>query len=201
MGCAASTPNDRPPARARAEEPAPPAPAPAPPAPQLQSQEVLQDALAAVAARDGEVCALVAVTDAAALKAAYVASVAGGGPLAGVLCVLKDNIGAAGTATAASTPALLESNHAPPSAAVWTRLEAAGAVLLGKVGARARGGAGGGWLGQVAAFGLAGGEETPQRRARRCGRPAGAARRWYDASRRLKACCAASPAAPRKAHL
>jgi aspartyl-tRNA(Asn)/glutamyl-tRNA(Gln) amidotransferase subunit A len=98
--------------------------------------EVVEEALAAIAARDAEVHAFNLVSaDAARAAAAVVdARLASGedvGPLAGVPVALKDNLCTRGIATTCSSR-ILDGWEPPYDATVVTRLAAAGAVMVGK---------------------------------------------------------------------
>ena len=97
---------------------------------------VLDEHLARIAARDGEIHAFNLVTvDAARAQAEAVdAAVAAGddpGPLAGVPVALKDNMCTRGIPTTCSSR-ILEGWKPPYDATVVTRLRAAGAVAVGK---------------------------------------------------------------------
>ncbi|MEZ5216012.1 MAG: Asp-tRNA(Asn)/Glu-tRNA(Gln) amidotransferase subunit GatA [Ilumatobacteraceae bacterium] len=97
---------------------------------------VLEDHLARIAAREGEVHAFNLVTEDAARAAAEAvdAKVAAGedpGPLAGVPVALKDNLCTRGIPTTASSK-ILEGWKPPYTATVVERLVAAGAVPVGK---------------------------------------------------------------------
>jgi aspartyl-tRNA(Asn)/glutamyl-tRNA(Gln) amidotransferase subunit A len=98
--------------------------------------EVLDEHLATIAARDGELHAFNLVTaEAARAAAAHLdATVAAGGdpgPLAGVPVALKDNMCTRGIATTCSSR-ILEGWLPPYDATVVTRLAEAGAVIVGK---------------------------------------------------------------------
>ncbi|MST32837.1 Asp-tRNA(Asn)/Glu-tRNA(Gln) amidotransferase GatCAB subunit A, partial [Acidimicrobiaceae bacterium USS-CC1] len=98
--------------------------------------EVLDEHLARIGERDGELHAFLAVTgDAAREAAARVdAAVAAGldpGPLAGVPIALKDNLCTRGVATTCGSR-ILEGWLPPYDATVVGRLAAAGAVVVGK---------------------------------------------------------------------
>ena len=100
------------------------------------AREVVQEALDAVAAGDGEVNAFLHVlTDEALTRADEVdAEVAAGrdpGPLAGVPVALKDNLCTRGSATTCASR-ILEGWRPPYDATVVTSLRRAGAVALGK---------------------------------------------------------------------
>jgi aspartyl-tRNA(Asn)/glutamyl-tRNA(Gln) amidotransferase subunit A len=100
------------------------------------AREVVQEALDAVAARDGEVHAFLTVlTDQALTRADEVdAEVAAGrdpGPLAGVPVALKDNLCTRGSATTCASR-ILEGWRPPYDATVVTSLCQAGAVAVGK---------------------------------------------------------------------
>jgi aspartyl-tRNA(Asn)/glutamyl-tRNA(Gln) amidotransferase subunit A len=100
------------------------------------AREVVQQALDAVAARDGELNAFLTVlTDDALARADEVdAEVAAGrdpGPLAGVPVALKDNLCTRGSATTCASR-ILEGWRPPYDATVVTALRGAGAVALGK---------------------------------------------------------------------
>ena len=98
--------------------------------------EVVQQALAAIATRDGELHAFNTVTAADARAAAerIDARVAAGedvGPLAGVPVALKDNLCTRGVDTTCSSR-ILDGWKPPYDATVVTRLVQAGAVVVGK---------------------------------------------------------------------
>ena len=100
------------------------------------AREVVEEALAAVAARDGELHAFLTVLgdDARAKADAVDAAVAAGddpGPLAGVPVALKDNLCTRGVATTCGSK-ILEGWHPPYDATVVEALRAAGAITLGK---------------------------------------------------------------------
>ena len=100
------------------------------------AREVVQEALDAVAARDGELNAFLHVlTDEALTRADEVdAEVAAGrdpGPLAGVPVALKDNLCTRGSATTCASR-ILDGWRPPYDATVVTSLRRAGAVALGK---------------------------------------------------------------------
>jgi len=100
------------------------------------AREVTEEALAAVAARDGDVHAFLHVLadEAAAAADAVDAAVAAGrdpGPLAGVPVALKDNLCTRGTPTTCGSR-ILEGWRPPYEATVVAKLRAAGAVALGK---------------------------------------------------------------------
>jgi aspartyl-tRNA(Asn)/glutamyl-tRNA(Gln) amidotransferase subunit A len=98
----------------------------------VSSGELTRAALARIEAVDSTVNAFLSTADARALQRA--ADVDAGrvtGPLAGVPIALKDNLCTSwGTTTCASR--MLEGWHSPYDATVVRKLEAAGAVLLGK---------------------------------------------------------------------
>ncbi len=103
---------------------------------QRSAREVTEEALASVAARDGETHAFLEVlTDTALAQAAAVdASVAEGrdpGPLAGVPVALKDNLCTRGIPTTCGSK-ILEGWRPPYDATVVTLLRDAGAIALGK---------------------------------------------------------------------
>ena len=91
--------------------------------------------LAAIEARGGEINAYLTVCAARARAAAEAADArlaAGNAPaLCGIPMALKDNLAAAGVPMTCASR-MLEGFVPPYSAAAWERLEAAGAVLLGK---------------------------------------------------------------------
>ncbi|MEM7096087.1 MAG: Asp-tRNA(Asn)/Glu-tRNA(Gln) amidotransferase subunit GatA [Actinomycetota bacterium] len=98
--------------------------------------DALAASQAAIAARDDEVRAFLHLTDerAAEQAAAVDAAVTAGetvGPLAGVPIALKDNMCTRGAPTTCSSK-ILEGWHPPYDATVVERLEAAGAVVVGK---------------------------------------------------------------------
>jgi aspartyl-tRNA(Asn)/glutamyl-tRNA(Gln) amidotransferase subunit A len=100
------------------------------------AREVVQEALDAVATRDGEVHAFLSLlTDQALTRADEVdAEVAAGrdpGPLAGVPVALKDNLCTRGTATTCASR-ILEGWRPPYDATVVTSLRQAGAIAVGK---------------------------------------------------------------------
>lgn len=98
-------------------------------------RDVVDDVLARVAANEGRVQAMVTVTDdLARYQAEQAARRLRDGdpsPLLGVPIVLKDLVDVAGVPTTAGS-AVLRSNVPTENAQVWSRLEAAGAVLVGK---------------------------------------------------------------------
>jgi aspartyl-tRNA(Asn)/glutamyl-tRNA(Gln) amidotransferase subunit A len=101
-----------------------------------RAADVLEEHLARIAARDPELHAFNTVTaDAARARAAAIdAAVAAGhdpGPLAGVTVALKDNLCTRGVATTCSSR-ILDGWHPPYDASVVERLQAAGAVVVGK---------------------------------------------------------------------
>ena len=103
---------------------------------QRSAREVTEEALAAVAARDGEIHAFLEVLgDNALAEAAKVdAAVAEGrdpGPLAGVPVALKDNLCTRGIPTTCGSK-ILEGWRPPYDATVVQLLRAAGAIALGK---------------------------------------------------------------------
>jgi len=103
---------------------------------QRSAREVTEEALAAVAARDGETHAFLEVlADVARSRATAVdAAVAGGrdpGPLAGVPVALKDNLCTRGIPTTCGSR-ILDGWRPPYDATVVELLHAAGAVALGK---------------------------------------------------------------------
>jgi len=100
------------------------------------AREAVDDALAAVAAADGEVHAFLHVMadEARAAADAVDAAVAAGrdpGPLAGVPIALKDNLCTRGIPTTCASR-ILEGWRPPYDATVVERLRAAGAVVVGK---------------------------------------------------------------------
>jgi aspartyl-tRNA(Asn)/glutamyl-tRNA(Gln) amidotransferase subunit A len=100
------------------------------------AREVLDEHLAVIDARDGELHAfnLVLIDEAQAAADAIDARVAAGedpGPLAGVPVALKDNLCTRGVATTCSSR-ILEGWQPPYDATVVERLAGAGAVLVGK---------------------------------------------------------------------
>ena len=103
---------------------------------QRSAREVTEEALAAVAARDGETHAFLDVLaeDARSQATAVDAAVAEGrdpGPLAGVPVALKDNLCTRGIPTTCGSR-ILEGWRPPYDATVVELLHAAGAVALGK---------------------------------------------------------------------
>ena len=102
----------------------------------LSAREVLDDHLARIDARDGEINAfnLVMVDEARAAAAAVDAQVAAGenpGPLAGVPLALKDNLCTHGIPTTCSSR-ILEGWRPPYDATVVQRVNASGAISIGK---------------------------------------------------------------------
>ena len=100
------------------------------------ASETLEESFAAIGARDGEIHAFPHLTeDRARAKAAEIdRAVAAGtdpGPLAGVPIALKDNMCTRGEPTTCSSR-ILEGWRPPYDATVVERLEAAGAVIVGK---------------------------------------------------------------------
>jgi aspartyl-tRNA(Asn)/glutamyl-tRNA(Gln) amidotransferase subunit A len=98
--------------------------------------DVVEEHLAAIGAREGEIHAfnLVLAEEARAAAAAVDAAVAAGddpGPLAGVPVALKDNLCTRGIPTTCSSR-ILEGWRPPYDATVVERLRAAGAVFVGK---------------------------------------------------------------------
>jgi aspartyl-tRNA(Asn)/glutamyl-tRNA(Gln) amidotransferase subunit A len=96
---------------------------------------ICESALARVAARNGELGAMLAVDEGAALRRAAALDALPdrrqGGPLAAVPVAVKDNICTAGLATTAGSRAL--ASFVPPySATAVERLERAGAIVVGK---------------------------------------------------------------------
>jgi aspartyl-tRNA(Asn)/glutamyl-tRNA(Gln) amidotransferase subunit A len=103
---------------------------------ELRAADVVERHLEAIAAREPEIHAFNHVmTDAARERAAAVdAAVAAGddpGPLAGVPVALKDNMCTRGVPTTCSSR-ILEGWKPPYDATIVTRLQAAGAVIIGK---------------------------------------------------------------------
>ena len=101
-----------------------------------RATDVIEEALAAIAARDGDIRAFNLVTVERAREAARVldARFAAGepvGPLAGVPVALKDNLCTRGVATTCSSK-ILAGWEPPYDATVVSRLEAAGAIMVGK---------------------------------------------------------------------
>jgi aspartyl-tRNA(Asn)/glutamyl-tRNA(Gln) amidotransferase subunit A len=104
---------------------------------QLSAVELTQEMLARIARHDGPIHAYVTLTAERALADAARADVeiAAGrwrGPLHGIPMALKDVVDVAGVKTMAQSR-LLADNVATESSGAWARLEAAGAVLLGKL--------------------------------------------------------------------
>ena len=102
----------------------------------LKAADVLEEHLARITAREGEIHAfnLVMIDQAREAAAAVDASVAAGndpGPLAGVPVALKDNMCTRGIPTTCSSK-ILEGWKPPYDATVVSRLAAAGAVVVGK---------------------------------------------------------------------
>ena len=102
----------------------------------VTAAEILEQHLARIAAREGEVHAfnLVLADGARAAAAAIDATVAAGndpGPLAGVPIALKDNMCTRGVPTTCSSK-ILEGWKPPYDATVVTKLAAAGAISVGK---------------------------------------------------------------------
>ena len=102
----------------------------------LKAADVLEEHLARITAREGEIHAfnLVMIDQARQAAAAVDASVASGndpGPLAGVPVALKDNMCTRGIPTTCSSK-ILEGWKPPYDATVVSRLAAAGAVAVGK---------------------------------------------------------------------
>jgi len=100
------------------------------------ARDVVEEHLARIAARDGELHAFTAVTGDRALAAAdavdrKVAEGIDPGPLAGVPVALKDNLCTRGVPTTCSSR-ILEGWVPPYDATVVTRLAAAGAIAVGK---------------------------------------------------------------------
>ena len=103
---------------------------------ELSAREVLDGHLARIDAQDGEINAfnLVMIDEARAAAAAVDAQVAAGedpGPLAGVPLALKDNLCTRGIPTTCSSR-ILEGWRPPYDATVVQRVNAAGAVSIGK---------------------------------------------------------------------
>ncbi|MDQ7793601.1 MAG: Asp-tRNA(Asn)/Glu-tRNA(Gln) amidotransferase subunit GatA [bacterium] len=98
--------------------------------------ELAREALDRIATLDGRLNSFVTLTPERALAQAEAVDNARTrgetlGPLAGIPMALKDNLCTRGILTTCSSRAL--KNHVPPyDATAWCRLEAAGAVLLGK---------------------------------------------------------------------
>ena len=102
----------------------------------LSAVDVVEQHLAAIAAREPEIHAFNHVMDDAAREraAAIDAAVAAGddpGPLAGVPVALKDNMCTRGVPTTCSSR-ILEGWKPPYDATIVTRLQAAGAIIIGK---------------------------------------------------------------------
>ena len=103
---------------------------------QLRAADVLEEHLARIDAREGEIHAfnLVLADEARQTAAAIDAAVAAGndpGPLAGVPIAIKDNMCTHGIPTTCSSR-ILEGWKPPYDATVVTRLAAAGAISVGK---------------------------------------------------------------------
>ena len=104
---------------------------------ELSAREAAQDCLRAIEERDGGVGAFLTVTGELALRQADEVDAARASgrelpPLAGVPMAVKDNICTEGVRTTCASR-MLESFVPPYSAAVYERLRAQGAVLLGKL--------------------------------------------------------------------
>jgi len=99
----------------------------------LSAEEACRDALTRIAAQNGRLHAFHSVESERALTKARAldVSVAARGPLHGVPIALKDNMVVAGTITTAGSR-MLEQYRSPVDATVVERLEAAGAVIVGK---------------------------------------------------------------------
>jgi aspartyl-tRNA(Asn)/glutamyl-tRNA(Gln) amidotransferase subunit A len=102
----------------------------------VTASQMLEEALAQIAARESEIHAFVTVDEhgARSQAAAVDAAVASGedpGLLAGVTVALKDNMCTRGLRTTCSSR-ILENWHPPYDATVAERLRAAGAVVVGK---------------------------------------------------------------------
>jgi aspartyl-tRNA(Asn)/glutamyl-tRNA(Gln) amidotransferase subunit A len=100
------------------------------------ARDVVEESLAAIAAGDADIHAFLEVlSDAALARAdrldAMVAAGSDPGPLAGVPVALKDNLCTRGVPTTCSSR-ILQGWRPPYSATVVERLEAAGAVVVGK---------------------------------------------------------------------
>ncbi len=100
------------------------------------ARQVVEEHLAAIAARDGRLHAFNEVTAEAARAAADAVDLKAGrgedpGPLAGVPVALKDNLCTRGVPTTCSSK-ILAGWRPPYDATAVTRLMAAGAVLVGK---------------------------------------------------------------------
>ena len=101
-----------------------------------RARDVVEEHLARIAERDGELHAFFTVTgdDARAAADAIDRTVEGGGdpgPLAGVPIALKDNLCTRGVPTTCASR-ILEGWRPPYDATVVTRLRAAGAIVIGK---------------------------------------------------------------------
>ena len=101
-----------------------------------RARDVVEEHLARIAERDGELHAFLTVTgdDASAAADAIDRVVEGGGdpgPLAGVPIALKDNLCTRGVPTTCASR-ILEGWRPPYDATVVTRLRAAGAIVIGK---------------------------------------------------------------------
>ena len=102
----------------------------------LKASDVVEQHLDAIAAREPEIHAFnLVLTDAARERAAAIdATVAAGGdpgPLAGVPVALKDNMCTRGVPTTCSSR-ILDGWKPPYDATIVTRLQAAGAIVIGK---------------------------------------------------------------------
>src|SRR5690348_9198165 len=100
---------------------------------ELSAREACQAALDRIGRGESKVHAFISIHDARALERASALDRAGArrGPLHGVPIALKDNIAVAGMRTTAGSNTL-DAYLSPFDATVTARLEAAGAVVVGK---------------------------------------------------------------------
>jgi aspartyl-tRNA(Asn)/glutamyl-tRNA(Gln) amidotransferase subunit A len=102
----------------------------------LKAADVVEQHLDAIAAREPEIHAFnLVMTDAARQRAVAIDAIVGAGgdpgPLAGVPVALKDNMCTRGVPTTCSSR-ILEGWRPPYDATIVTRLQAAGAIIIGK---------------------------------------------------------------------